>query len=131
MPPADSPLNAACDELICTTLPTLLPAGVQSHPFAPHVTLSSHIPASTIGPSPQDFLDTLRLDDFAKSAVHVHFAGVKKGTAFFKKVYLQCERDAGLVALALRCREVGVLDGHADKAAQWAGSEYDPHFSLV
>lgn len=131
VPPADSPLNVACDNLINSTLPTLLPTGVQSHPFAPHVTLSSHIPASTIGASPQDFLGSLRLDDFQAAAVEVRFAGVKKGTAFFKKVYLQCERDAGLVALAARCRAVGVLEDDAGKAAQWAESEYDPHFSLV
>lgn len=131
MPPADSPLNAACDKLINSTLPELLPTGVQSYPFAPHVTLSSHIPASTVGVSPRDFLNSLRLDDFQAAAVQVRFAGVTKGTAFFKKVYLQCERNAGLIALAAQCRQVGVLSGDANTATQWAESEYDPHFSLV
>ena len=74
-------------------------------------------------------LDALDLGSLP--AVRVRFAGVQAGAAFFKRLYLQCERDAGLVALAARCREVGVCEGDARKAERWAGVEYDPHCSLA
>lgn len=128
VPPPRWPLSPSLSTLITDKLPPLISG--TTHAFAPHITLTSNIPASTAADAtPQALLDALDLGSLP--TVRVRFAGVQARAAFFKKLYLQCERDAGLVALATRCREVGVCGGDAREAGRWAEREYDPHCSLV
>lgn len=95
----------------------------------PHVTLTSNIePKDDVVEDPQRWLDGLKLDGVMPQ---IHFSSVVVGDTFVKKLFLRCDKDEGLLELAVRSRAYGVENGSRSAAEHWLGKQYDPHCSLL
>lgn len=141
VPPPTHPLHAILTNLITRTLPALLsppfPDSTSPPPpaFAPHLTLTSHIPPDLYaGPatSAQAWLDSLPLATTAR----VRFERVVTEDVFFRRCYLQAGfegvRDVAGVARAFGVEREASAAG--DRTAAWlAGwqSAFSPHVNLV
>lgn len=121
IPPSHSSLNQTLQSLISTSIPSLFPAS-QPPEFIPHITLTSHIPATNTSSDPQTWLDNLTLPKLSE----VRIEEPKVGEIFFQKLTLACAKSRGLTALAKACREQAV----GDDADTFAGNYY-PHASLM
>ncbi|KAJ8607312.1 hypothetical protein MRB53_040410 [Persea americana] len=119
-PPTHSPCTGKLTGFITTNIPSTIPDLKDMHLFAPHITLTSEIDASQFD-DPQGWLDSLPLD--LEGELQVRFKEVKAGHAFFKKLYIQCEKTSWLCELATRCRAHAVLDGDRVKAGGMGGKE--------
>lgn len=129
VPPPNSKVEQVLAKLICTSIPTILPQFGPVPDFAPHVTLTSLIDPSTITPDPQTWLDGLRLTHCED--VRIRFNSLVTEPKFFKRLFIRCEKDAGLLCVAKACRKWGVEGGDHAKAGKWLIAEYDPHCSLM
>lgn len=98
--------------------------------FLPHVTLTSNIDPASID-DPQKWLDSLDLQLAMESAIEVSFSEVAIGDRFFKKLFIRCVKNEGLMKLAKECRRIAVLNGDGQEAERWVREEYDPHCSLM
>jgi len=125
LPPVDHPLNDVIPSLIDKTSKQFN----SPHRFLPHVTLTSEISPSTYGSNPQAWLDSLNLP--AGQNVKVAFERLGSEDAFFRKLYIKCEKREGLNQLAKQCRQQ--VNGFAEEAtaSSWAEEQYMPHLSLV
>lgn len=98
--------------------------------FIPHVTLTSDlVEPSSYGTEPQKWIESLDLP--AGGDVKVEFEKLNSEDVYFRKLYIKCQKNEGLKALATVCRKQ-VAD-HEDKqlASKWADETYNPHVSLL
>jgi len=86
-------------------------------------------PDASVTSNPQEWLDALDLEGLTPP--NVHFATVIVGNAFFKKIYLQCDKHEDILELATMCRSYGVEKGDDKAARKWVKGQYDPHCSLL
>jgi hypothetical protein len=125
VPPGDSEIYVVLADIIAHIVPSVLAAEESPPQFEPHLTLTSHIPSSSItltGDDPQTWLDKIDLPAIS-AAVDVDFQGLATGDSFFKKLFIQCKRSESLLSLAAACRKhSGVKFNEA-----W----YEPHVSLL
>lgn len=126
LPPEAHPLNQVLVALIERTASRF----GSSDLFIPHITLTSDlVPASTYGSEPQQWLDSLDLT--AGPQVQVEFDKLDSEDVYFRKLYIKCNKTAGLKDLATVCR-MHVADHQDEKTARkWAEESYNPHVSLL
>ncbi|KZM21735.1 2',3'-cyclic-nucleotide 3'-phosphodiesterase [Ascochyta rabiei] len=125
LPPDAHPLNDVLTSLIKRTATRY----GSSDLFIPHVTLTSNILPSTYEAEPQKWLDSLDLP--AGNEVQVEFEKLSSEDVYFRKLYIKCQKTAGLRALAKACREQAVDHGDKETARRWADEVYNPHTSLL
>lgn len=129
LPPPNHPLTPL--------LPTLLQRTrthfTSPHSFIPHITLTSSIPTSAHGDgsSPQKWLDGLSFPP--AEDVEVRFQGLDSESAFFRKLYVGCEKSGGLRRLGAVCRGVVVVEEkEKEKEVEaWVEGSWRPHLSLL
>ena len=125
LPPTDHPLRDVIPSLIDKTSKKFN----SPHRFLPHVTLTSEISPSAYGSNPQAWLDSLAFP--AGQDVRVTFERLGSDEAFFRKLYIKCEKNEGVKKLAKQCRQqVNGFEEEA-KALIWANDQYMPHLSLM
>lgn len=126
LPPEAHPLNNVLTSLIKRTASRF----GSSDLFIPHVTLTSDLVSpSSYGSDPQKWLESLDLpvgDD-----VQVEFDKLDSEDVYFRKLYIKCQKTAGLKALAKVCRKQVADHEEEDKARKWAEETYIPHVSLL
>lgn len=123
LPPSDHALNKLLPALIQQTSQHFK----STHLFLPHVTLTSEISPSKYGADAQAWLDSLILSK--ASDVHVNFQTLGSEDVFFRKLYIKCEKNKGMLELGTVARcQVTDDDG---KARKWAEETYMPHCSLL
>jgi 2',3'-cyclic-nucleotide 3'-phosphodiesterase len=126
LPPETHPLNQQLTSLIKKTASRF----GSSDLFIPHVTLTSDlVEPSSYGSEPQKWLESLELP--AGDDVKVEFERLGSEDVHFRKLYIKCQKTAGLKALATVCRMQ--VANHEDKetARKWAEETYNPHVSLL
>ncbi|KAK3696550.1 hypothetical protein LTR37_017892 [Vermiconidia calcicola] len=127
VPPEDSQLYKAIDQLIKTTIPSLYPIAIPPQ-FTPHITLTADtLSAGSEEEAPQQRLDDLNLSGLDNFKVTI--GEVTVGSIFFQKLTMQCKRTPGLCKLAAYCRGVGLQN--EQEAREWVEKEYRPHASLM
>mgnify|MGYP001057102451 CR=1 FL=1 len=115
VPPSGSQISASISKIIQSL----------GCSFAPHVTIVSKIPLS----SSIDDIRTILVNYFQnQSKPTVHIQTLATGSAFYKRVFLRCEKTESLVSLARFSKEKFVDD--KEDINKWV-DEYDPHISLV
>lgn len=129
VPPAASIAETRVSHAIETTIPKLFPELTLLPKFAPHITLTSDVPPETMRDAPQKWLDALKLD--LSKEVHVRFDSVQSENKFFKKMFVRCEKDTGLLGLCTQVRAQAVEGGDVGAAEKWIEESYDPHCSLM
>jgi len=130
--PKSHNVDSALNNLITTAIPSAFPGQDAKLPtFPAHVTLTSEIDLGSLKPNPAAWLERLAVPQVAD--VTVRFREVAVGQAFFKKLFLRCERG-GLEGLAQLCRWQAVEGGAAgsgmENAERWVEG-WDPHVSLM
>lgn len=132
-PQDDHPFNKSLKSLIGESIASDFPRVPKDQlGFLPHVTLTSDISPETYGTDPQSWLDSLPLPtEFKKEHVEpdLNFETIETGNQFFRKLYLRAKKDENLLKLAIATRQATGVD--AEKARQWADSEFMPHLSLL
>lgn len=125
LPPGSHPLNDVLTSLIKRTASKFGSATL----FIPHVTLTSDIGSSTYGLEPQRWIETLDLP--AGRDVEVKFEELDSEDVLVRKLYIRCEKTAGLKALATACRKEVAYHNDKGTAGTWADKTYNPHVSLL
>jgi 2',3'-cyclic-nucleotide 3'-phosphodiesterase len=125
LPPADHPLNEVLPRLIDKTSEQFH----SPHRFLHHVTLTSEISPSKYGSDPQAWLESLDLP--AGNDVRITFERLGSDDAFYRKLYIKCEKNEGIKQLAHQCRKH--VDGFEEenKLKAWTEEQYMPHLSLM
>ncbi|KAJ4991292.1 hypothetical protein SVAN01_03190 [Stagonosporopsis vannaccii] len=126
LPPEAHPLNGVLVSLIKRTASRF----ASSDLFIPHITLTSDLVSpSSYGSEPQQWLDSLELPPGGN--VQVEFDKLDSEGVYFRKLYIKCNKTAGLKALATVCRKQ--VANHEDEktARKWAEETYNPHVSLL
>ncbi|TKA80307.1 hypothetical protein B0A55_02213 [Friedmanniomyces simplex] len=135
VPPPDSDLHKALQDLITTHLPSIYPSSSSSSSppppnFPPHITLTS---STTTPPTdPQAWLDSIPLSpEEVLAALTVSIRDPLVGTPFFRKLTLACGKTRELCDLAVRCRVAGVEGVEEAEARKWMIASFGPHCSLM
>ena len=120
IPPEDGDIYKVLNNAITHLVPRTLKVS-DAPRFEPHVTLTSRIPSHSVGSDPQRWLDEMDLPSVAE--VEVKFQELALGDAFFKKLFIRCERSESLLRLAASCRVFS--------SSKTGEAEYDAHVSLL
>jgi 2',3'-cyclic-nucleotide 3'-phosphodiesterase len=121
VPTEGSDIYNGLTEAITRVVPSTLGVSDSVPKFVPHLTLASRIPKQSTTEDPQKWLDGI--DVPAISTVEVKFRELATGDAFFKKLFIRCERTDSLLQLAASCR--------AFSSAKLDEAQYDPHVSIL
>ncbi|KAK5690297.1 hypothetical protein LTR17_025989 [Elasticomyces elasticus] len=114
VPPEDSDLYKAIDNLVIQRLPSIY-TNASPKRFSPHVTLTSDTISDYA--DPQEWLDSISLPrDDALASLVVTIKDVQVGKPFFKKLTMACSKTVELCDLAVHCRLAGV-EGVEQEAA--------------
>jgi 2',3'-cyclic-nucleotide 3'-phosphodiesterase len=134
VPSNDTCFYQTLQTLISTTIPPHFPK-TKTHPFIPHMTITSNISQSlytTSSPNPQHWLDSLNLPEFDPAhPISITLETLEAGDAFVKKLTLKAAKSLQLLRLASACRAAAVEGGNVQKADTWATNDYLPHLSLM
>lgn len=123
LPPSSHPLNSLLPTLIDKTSTHFN----SPHRFLPHVTLTSEIDPSAYGSDPKAWLDSLDI----QLEVSLEFEKLGSENAFFRGLYIKCQKTDTLITLARRCRQQVSGFEQTDKAGKWVKESYIPHLSLL
>lgn len=125
LPPEAHPVNGLLTSLIKRTASHF----GSSDLFIPHVTLTSEISPPTYRSDPQGWLDSLELP--AGDDVAVKFEDLNSEDVYFRKLYVKCQKTAGLKSLAKVCRKQVAGYKDDDAVRKWVEETYNPHISLL
>ena len=121
VPPEDSHVYNALNKAITEIVPHEAGASDSAPRFEPHLTLASRIPRQSITSDPQQWLEEIDLPTISEVEVRWHELAV--GDAYFKKLFIRCQRSSSLLQLASSCRVFS--------SAESGEAQYDPHVSLL
>lgn len=124
LPPPNHPLNAHLFTLIQETSSHF----DSEHLFLPHITLTSGIDPAVYGGKPQSWLDSLDLPK--ASNVHVQFGALNSEDVFFRKLYIQIDKE-GVTGLGKVSRRVVKGFEEDEVAGKWSEEVWVPHLSLL
>lgn len=126
LPPESHPVN---DKLVSLIKRTASHFG-STDLFIPHITLTSDlVEPSSYGTEPQKWIESLDLP--AGADVRVAFEKLNSEDVYFRKLYVKCQKNAGLKALATICRRQIANYEDEEIARKWAEDTYNPHVSLL
>jgi 2'-5' RNA ligase len=129
-PSAAQEVNTKLSKLISSKIPSIFPDVSLPH-FAPHITLATGLDESVFASdSAQAWLESLDLSTINSNEIEITFAGVKTGSTFTKKCYLQVRKPTALEGLAKQL-QVQIFKNSEEEAMQWVKEKWDPHLSLL
>ncbi|KAK0871702.1 hypothetical protein LTS02_001766 [Friedmanniomyces endolithicus] len=129
VPPPDSHLHQALQDLISTHIPSIFPHPPPP-PLTPHLTLTSEVFSSH--PHPQLWLDNLTLPpQEILAGLTISIRDVLIGSPLFRKLAMACSKNRELCGLVARCRVAGVEGVEEGEADEWVIARFGPHCSLM